>query len=645
MCGIVGRVNLESGAPVDASVVRAMCRLIAHRGPDGEGVLVRGAVGLGHLRLAIIDLSEAAAQPMVTDDGRYAIVFNGEIYNFEEIRRDLEADGVVFRSHSDTEVLLANYRAHGPAGLSRLRGMFAFAIWDAVERSLFLARDRVGKKPLFYRRDRDGLAFASEPKAFLAEPDFEAAPNADALRLYLAYGYVPSPLSAFEGVHKLPPGHYALYKDGQLTVERYWRLRHSPKSALSEADARERLLELLREAVRLRMISDVPLGAFLSGGVDSSVVVALMAQAGAGRVKTFSIGFGEKEFDELRYARQVAEQYGTDHHEFVVRPDAVSILPKLTWHYGEPFADSSAIPTYYLSELTRAHVTVALTGDAGDESFAGYTRYIPARRAELYGRLPRTIRRGLATLARSAPTPALSASRAAKAIRWTQVMAGTPQHRYAESMMCLDSALRRRLCRPEFLDDAVDQADLVLSAYRDSDADDFTDASMFVDVETYLPGDILVKVDIASMAHGLEARAPFLDHEVMEFAAALPIDLKLHGMEKKYLLRKAARSLVPADLLDRPKKGFSVPLASWLRGELRDMAFDVLLSRAASTRGIFTRSRVEALLNDHAAGLYEWHVQIWTMLMLELWFETFIDARSSLATRPRAEGVTVQSLR
>jgi len=628
MCGIAGRVNLLSGAPVDPASIEAMCRRIAHRGPDGQGTLVEGFAGFGHRRLAILDLSDAASQPMVSPDGRHWIVFNGEIYNFLEIRRELEARGVRFRTSSDTEVLLASYSAFGPACLERLRGMFAFAIWDVEERTLFLARDRVGKKPLFYRVDKDGIAFASEPQAFYADVRFEARPARRAVALYLAYGYVPSPLSAFEGVCKLPPAHYGIFKDGRLEVSRYWRLHYSPKVDLTEADAVERLLELMSEAVRLRLISDVPLGAFLSGGVDSSVVVALMAQLSNGPVKTFSIGFEEEEFDELPYARLVAERYGTHHEEFVVRSDAVAMIPKLVRHYGEPFADSSAIPTYYLSELTRRHVTVALNGDAGDESFAGYTRYVPAPKAELYARTPSSVRRLLAKIGRALPVPVLSASLPARAARWVQVMQGDPQHRYAESMMCLDSALRRRIYASEFLAEAEtpDPAEIVLGAYGASDAKDFTDATMHTDIETYLPGDILVKVDIATMAHGLEGRSPFLDHRVMEFAASLPVHFKLRGREKKYLLRRAARRLVPDSLLDRPKKGFSIPLARWFRGELRSMAFDVLLSRRAAERGIMSRPRVEALLRDHCEGRYEWHVQLWTLLMLELWFREFVDA-------------------
>ena len=647
MCGIAGRVNLFTGAPVDAATIRAMCTLLAHRGPDGQGTRVHGCVGFGHRRLAIIDLSDIASQPMTTDDGRYCVTFNGEIYNFADIKSDLVRRGHRFRSNSDTEVLLHSYAEFGPDCLARLRGMFAFAIWDAAERTLFIARDRVGKKPLFYRLDHNGLAFASEPKAFLAEPGFRPQPDRHALSLYLTYGYVPAPWSAFEGVRKLPPAHYLMFKDGVVTTKRYWRLSYRTKTTPSEPEAIEGLLETLREAVRLRLVSDVPLGAFLSGGVDSSIVVALMSQVSGRPVRTYSIGFEEANFDELQYARLVAQRYESTHQEFIVRPDACAILPKLAWQYGEPFADSSAIPTYYLAELTRRHVTVALNGDAGDENFAGYTRYVPSRRSEVYGAAPAPLRRTFAALGRSAPVPERAASYLARAVRWAEVMKGNRQQRYAQSVMVYDSELRRRVCTREFLSSTadLDPSRPILDAYRDSDADDEIDAMLNVDVETYLPGDILVKVDIATMAHGLEGRSPFLDHVLMEYAAGLPAHFKLNGKEKKYLLRQAARRLVPSDLLDRPKKGFSVPLALWLRRELKDMAFDVLLSDRAAQRGIVSRARVEGLLRDHTEGRYEWHVHIYTLLMLELWFRECVDGLPSAVSAAGALAECVDSPR
>jgi asparagine synthase (glutamine-hydrolysing) len=429
MCGIAGRYNFRSGRPVMTDQVTAMCDLIAHRGPDEAGVFTADAVGLGHRRLAIIDLTPGGRQPMTTADGSATVVFNGEVYNFAELRRDLETRGHRFRGRSDTEVLLAAYQQWGVDCLTRLRGMFAFAIWDTRQRQLFIARDRVGKKPLHYRLDRDGLVFASEVKAFFADQSFAASPDLSAISHYLSYQYVPSPYSAFAGVHKLPPASYLLVKDGDVTVHRYWSLSYTPKQRLSEADARDALLERLREAVRLRLVSDVPLGAFLSGGIDSGSVVALMAELSASRVKTYSIGFEEEEYDELPYARMVAQRYGTDHHEFVVRPDAAAIIPTLVWHYDEPYADESAIPTYYLSQLTRQHVTVALNGDGGDENFAGYGRYLPHPRFEQVDRLPAPLRNAALGALRLLPPGTRSDSLTARARLWADRAASSRELR------------------------------------------------------------------------------------------------------------------------------------------------------------------------------------------------------------------------
>ncbi|HSD51859.1 MAG TPA: asparagine synthase (glutamine-hydrolyzing), partial [Candidatus Methylomirabilis sp.] len=375
MCGIAGKVYFDPVRPVEREVLERMSTVLAHRGPDDAGIYRQGAVGLVHRRLSIIDLSPAGHQPMSNEEGTIWIVFNGEIYNFQELRPPLAARGHRFRSRTDTEVILHLYEEHGVECLRYLRGMFAFAIWDAPRRQLFLARDRLGKKPLCYQQDAQALRFASEAKAILQDPAVEARPDPRGISRYLTYGYVPSPGSAFQGVRKLPPAHYLLCRDGQLELARYWRLRRDRKENRPEAAWCQEIRDRLQEAVRIRLISDVPLGAFLSGGIDSSAVVAMMSHA-AGVIKTFSIGFDEPEYDEIRYARLVAERYHTDHHELVVRPDAVAILPKLTWHFDEPFADSSAVPTYYVSQMTRQHVTVALNGDAGDENFGGYDRYV-----------------------------------------------------------------------------------------------------------------------------------------------------------------------------------------------------------------------------------------------------------------------------
>lgn len=630
MCGIAGRVNFRSGAPVDAAVLEHMCGLLAHRGPDGADTWVEGEAGLGHRRLAIIDLSEGGRQPMASADGRLRITFNGEIYNFRELRTDLRQRGHQFRSESDTEVILAAYREWGSACVERLNGMFALAIWNRDERTLVLARDRVGKKPLYVRFDGDGVAFASEPKAFLAEPGFSPEPDLAAIDTYLSYQYVPAPLSAFKGLTRLEPGHVMTIRDGRVEQRRYWRLDFATKRTLSEEDAAGELLHRLEAAVRRRMISDVPLGAFLSGGIDSGSIVALMARAGQGQVKTFSIGFEEDAYNELPFARLVAERYGTDHHEFVVRPEAVALLPRIAWHYNEPFADSSAIPTYYLSELTRRHVTVALDGDGGDESFAGYDRYLANTLASRYTRIPRPLRAGIEAAVRWLPTPGTSRTTVGRAKRFLAVMALSPERRYARWMKHFSDEMKSVVCTPAFREAAGvrDGDELLLRRYRETNARDFVDATLDVDIHTYLPDDLLVKVDIASMAHGLEARSPLLDHEVMEFAASLPSSYKLRGRTKKYILRKAVAPLLPPEIMNRPKMGFGVPIEQWFRGgELREFGRDTLLSRRAVARGYFHPDAVTRMLDEHAAGTGAWHYQLWNLLMLEMWHQSFIDDR------------------
>jgi asparagine synthase (glutamine-hydrolysing) len=628
MCGIAGRVNYRTGAAVNPQALRCMCHLLQHRGPDGEGVWTQGAVGFGHRRLAIIDLSPAGRQPMHTADGSLTITFNGEIYNFRDVRHDLEARGCRFASRTDTEVVLHAYREFGVECLERLRGMFAFAIWDHSKRKLFAARDRAGQKPFYFREDRDGVAFASEPKAFLGEPSFTAEPDPEALFHYLSFQYVPTPTSAFRGVRRLPPAHYLTVEDGKLSIERYWRLRYSAKLSCSDAEARESLVSLLEDATREQLVSDVPLGAFLSGGVDSSVVVALMARAAAGRVKTFSIGFEEAEYNELPYARLVAERLGTDHHEAIVRPDAVSLLPKLVWHYNEPYADSSAIPTFYLSEMTRRSVTVALNGDAGDENFAGYPRYLGSVIGRRVDRVPLAARRMLSRLAARLPAGS-PRSRLARVQRFLDGLALRPERRYALWLFHFDEERKRRLCSPEFLDAVApaDSAARIEQLYAESDATDFVDATLSVDVNSYLPDDLLVKVDIATMAYGLEGRSPLLDHRVMEYAARLPSTLKLRGRDAKYLLKQIARELVPAAVIDRPKMGFGVPLDHWFRRDLREPARDVLLGPRLRARGYFAMPFVEQMLREHETGARNWHYQLWNLLMFELWHRMFIDHR------------------
>lgn len=629
MCGIAGRYNFASGAPASPEAIAAMCQLMAHRGPDGHGVRVEGPLGLGHRRLSIIDLSDAGRQPMSYQDGKLWISFNGEIYNFAALREELEREGHAFRSRTDTEVVLAAYLQWGLPFLKRLRGMFAFALWDARRRRLLLARDRVGKKPLFYRLDQHGIAFASESRAFLADTGFEPRANAEALLHYLSFHYVPTPMSGFDGVRKLPPAHYLVVEDGNVAVERYWRLSYRQKCSLSEDEACEELRHRLEEAVRLRLVSDVPLGAFLSGGIDSASVVALMSRVGTSRVKTFSIGFEEAEYNELAFARQVASRYDTDHHEFIVRPDAAAILPKLVWHYGEPYADSSAVPTYYLAELTRRHVTVALNGDAGDESFAGYERYLANQLATRLARWPAGVRGPLTAILRRIPRQGGPKSLGVRLGRLVDAWSKPLGQRYAAWVMGFTPEMLARVCTESFLDATgrVDTAQHIVGAFERAEADNVLDATLDVDVQTYLPDDLLVKVDVATMAHSLEGRSPFLDHELMEFAASLPPGLKLRGRTTKYLLKRAMRPLVPAPILERRKMGFGVPLDHWFRADLREMARDLLLSPRALQRGYFREEAVRSLLDDHAEGRALWHHQLWNLLMLELWQREFIDRR------------------
>ncbi len=628
MCGIAGRVNYASGAPVCPDLVQRMCDLLAHRGPDGEGVWCDGPVGLGHRRLAIIDLSPLGRQPMATDDGAVTITFNGEIYNFRELRAELEGLGHRFRSHSDTEVILAAYRQWDVACVPRLAGMFAFVLWDAPRRRVFAARDRVGKKPFFYRLDADGLAFASEPKALLADPSFEPRVDLQAISHYLSYQYIPAPRSGFDGVRKLPPGHTLMVEDGRVSLNRYWRLSYRHKTPMTEAEAVEALAGHLRRAVKRRLVSDVPLGAFLSGGIDSGLVVSFMAECLDAPVRTFSIGFREKAYNELPAARLVAERYGTAHREFVVRPNAIDLLPQLVWHYGEPYADSSALPTYILAELTRRHVTVALNGDAGDENFGGYDRYVAIALASRFDRLPIAARRAVAALTGTAASM-FSNRRVQRAHRFAVGLASQDlPRRYGWWMMHFTPEVKAHLCTPEFRAAAPDDSYALLDeVFSSSDATDLVERILDADVRTYLADDLLVKVDIATMAHALEGRSPFLDHELMEFAAALPSALKVRGGEKKRLLRRLAAKRLPEQLLSLPKKGFGVPIDHWFRHELRDFARDTLLDGRLAGRGYFDMRVVARMLEDHASGRATWHLQLWNLLMLELWHRMFIDAR------------------
>jgi asparagine synthase (glutamine-hydrolysing) len=626
MCGIAGQVRpLDS--PVDPELPARMCAALEHRGPDARGIHHDRNVALGIQRLRVIDL-DSGDQPIYNEDRSVAVVLNGEIYNYEELRAELQARGHTLSTRGDTEVIAHLYEDYGADCVGKLHGMFAFALWDARRQQLLLARDRVGKKPLLYCV-RDGvLSFASEMGALLTDGEIERRVDHEALDAYLALGYVPAPLTAIRGVRKLPPAHTLTLRDGAADLRRYWRLDYATKhSCVPVEELCEELRIELRRATRRRMVSDVPLGAFLSGGIDSSAVVAAMAEQSTEPVRTFSIGFDHQRFDELPHARLIAEQFGTVHEEFQVRAEAIEIAPTIARHYGEPFADSSAIPSFYLAQMTRRHVTVALNGDGGDESFGGYTRYVANALAGRLARVPGPLRRAAGRTGARLPAGGDVESLKNKARRFAGGLALDPPGRYASYMTWFGRDQRRRLYSPAFAA-TVDGfgEEVIATSWAEATGADVIDKMLEVDVENYLVGDLIAKIDIATMAHGLEARSPFLDAELMQFAASIPAALKVRGSEKKLILRQALRGWLPDEILDRPKQGFSVPLSSWLRGELRPWAREVLLDRETLDRGYFDPAAIAGLLDRHADGADDDGKRIWALVMLELWHQEFIDA-------------------
>ena len=635
MCGIAGQLRFD-GHAAERIVIERMAAGLLHRGPDDGGIWIDGPVALGSRRLAVIDLSGRAHQPFQSADGALTIAFNGEVYNFQSLRDDLVAKGQVFRSDSDTEVVLACYDVYGPEGITRLRGMFAFAIWDARRRRLLIARDRLGKKPCFYHATSDALWFASEPRVILQDPAVTARVDQGSIHRYLALGYVPGPGSAFRGFHKVPAAHYLLVEaDGRRELTRYWAPPRVALPDMSHEQAADALLAHLEESVRLRMIADVPVGAFLSGGIDSSLVVAIMRRVSQSRVRTFSIGFENQEYNELPHARAVAASCETEHREFIVRPDAAAVLPRLVWHYSEPFADSSAVPTLYLSEMARADVTVALNGDGGDEVFLGYDRYRAAALAARLDRVPGWLREIAAASAALLPGGGPKTRRG----RLTRLLAGLSlgeAERYAKWMSVFESDQLRDLYTDAFAAEVsgIDPLAPVIDAVQSASAASPAERAARADLTTYLPDDLLVKVDIASMARSLELRSPLLDHHVVEFGLSLGMQHKLWKGEQKRVLRTLARRLLPETIASRPKAGFGVPLEHWFRGELRTFTRDILLDTRARRRGLFRPERVERLLDEHEAGVAHHHSRIWSLLVLEVWHQQFIDAAPS-TTPPR----------
>lgn len=613
MCGICGQLNFQAEHHVDRDKIECMMSSLDHRGPDSRGSWISEAIGLGHTRLAVIDLSESAHQPMSNEDGTVWIVYNGEIYNFPELREELESKGHHFRSKSDTEVIVHLYEEDGIECVRRLRGMFAFGLWDAKLRQLLLVRDRLGQKPLYYCEDQEKILFASEIKSLLASGLIEKSPDYEALYEYLYLGYVPHPGTGFAGIRKLPPGHRLIVRDRNLHIESYWSQPEgfTHGNGIGEEDARQRLKEILREAIEIRMVSDVPVGILLSGGIDSGAIAA-MASGGGERIKTFTIGFEDKLYDERSEARSLADRLGTDHHELVVMPDVVDLLPRLARAYDEPFADPSAVPSYCLAQMAREHVTVVLNGDGGDESFAGYGTYIQAAMGKRTRRIPARLGLILSRL--------LADDRPGKRQSLSEVLALSGRSD-AEifSLLRLSSARKEIESLLDYVPGAANPSGKLMDCYRELYKGDMVNAMLAVDRKTFLPDDLLFKIDIATMCHSLEARSPFLDHHLVEFAASLPGWMKLNGMNKKYILKQALKEVLPAEVIARPKRGFDVPVGSWLRGELRELALDML--PGSSSGGQFLRKeKVEKLLNRHMAEERDYGRLIWTLLMLELWW-------------------------
>jgi asparagine synthase (glutamine-hydrolysing) len=639
MCGIAGMVSVAAGERIEADLIHRMCQAIVHRGPDDEGVFVKDGTGLGMRRLSIIDLS-GGHQPIFNEDRTVWIVFNGEIYNFPELREALLKRGHHFYTHSDTEVIVHLYEEMGAECVTKLRGMFGFALYDERRRKLLLARDRLGKKPLHYALQGDRLLFGSEIKSILAVAPELATVNNEALLQYMYFGYVPDPQTAFTTIQKLPPGHLLEFEDGKIGVRQYWDLpeygAHPPRS---EEECLDEMEHRLAEAVRIRLISDVPLGALLSGGTDSSTVVALMARASSKAVKTFAIGFRDEDFNEAKYARMVAEKFGTDHHELIVEPEVLETVETLTSSLEEPFGDSSMLPTYYVSCMARKYVTVALSGDGGDEIFAGYDRYAIHLRRKVFERIPNWARR----FYREKVYPRLPGDMRGKKFSYNVSLPW--RERYVDGISFVPSFERDMpLLSDEFravLRESGNPEDVMYSYFDRAPAKDPMSQMLYVDTKTYMVADILTKVDRMSMATSLEVRVPILDHMFVEWATGLPADWKIRAGKQKYILRKLAERLgVPREVLYRPKQGFALPLVHWMKHELKELIMTVLLDSRTLQRGYFEPRGVRQLLDEHFRGRRNHSGRIWRLLMFELWHRNYLERVRAMDANDEPHRVT-----
>ncbi|MBU1487680.1 asparagine synthase (glutamine-hydrolyzing) [bacterium] len=629
MCGICGWI----GNKVEERAIKEMMGALSHRGPDDEGYYKwevgsgKWEVGLGHRRLSIIDL-ETGKQPIHNEDKTIWIVFNGEIYNYLELRDELERKRHRFYTNSDTEVIVHLYEEFGQDCVRKLNGMFAFVLWDQTKERLLLVRDRLGIKPLHYAEVDGGLVFASEIKALLKHPAIKREIDLLSLSKYLTFEYVPAPNTIFKGIRKLLPGHLLIWEKGRIATKQYWKLSFSTEhGARSTEQIIERLLELLKASVKRQLISDVPLGAFLSGGIDSSSIAAFMSELVPGQVKTFSIGFEDSSFDESVYAAKVARHLGCDHHQEILSPKkALDLVPKIADILDEPFGDASIIPTYLLSEFTRKHVKVSLSGDGGDELFAGYPTYQAHRIAELYLRLPQFIQRGVAGLAKRLPVSTANISLDFKAKRFISGIGFEPAIRNYIWLGSFAPEEKENLFLSE-VNEKLNQEDPfqeVREQLKGCDATNLLEKMLCLDMRFYLADNMLVKIDRASMANSLEGRVPFLDHTLVEFVTSLPANLKLRGLTTKYILKKAMKKRLPKGIANRPKKGFGIPVARWIKGELKELVLDMVNPTKIKREGFFCPQYIDRLLADHFKGRKDNRKLIWTLLVFELWHQKYM---------------------
>lgn len=627
MCGITGKICFGNNS-VSRQEILTMNEKIKHRGPDDGGFYISPdkKVGLGHRRLSIIDLSALGHQPMNYRD-RYWIVFNGEIYNFQEKREMLIKNGYFFKSKTDTEVILALYDKYGKDCLTHLRGMFAFAIYDEKEKTVFCARDRVGKKPFKYYFNNDVFIFASELKAILTQKEYHKEPDYTAIHHYLTLQYCPAPLTGFKDIKKLEPAHYLFIdlKNGKIEKERYWKLDYSQKLDLSEEEWKKRIMEKLEESVKLRMISDVPLGAFLSGGIDSSAIIGIMSKFSDKPVKTFSIGFEEEKYNELPYARIIAKKFKTDHTEFIVKPDAIDILPMLVKQYEEPFADSSALPSYYLSQMTRKYVTVALNGDGGDENFGGYKRYVYYKLSLLIDRI--ISHKNISKLGLGRFFEKNKSDLFQKINTFLFYQSDNYAKRSTGYISCFRNDQKNEMYGEKFkgIFKDIDSLNIIAGKFSESGVNDKIDQNLYADIGTYLPDDLMTKVDMATMATSLESRSPFLDQEFLELTARIPSSLKIKGCSKKYIFKKSLNDLLPKEILSRRKKNFSVPINDWFKKKFQKFAIDKLTSEKFMKHEMFDLACIKSLLQKHTDTKTDYSSQIWTLLVLSLWLEEYFD--------------------